>query len=288
MTYGTPPDDTSPVIELEAQEAALGTLKAVPIPRADGEPQMVTIRIPPGIGDNGLLRLAGQGAPGPAGGPNGDLLVRVRVKSSPSPASPQRRSPAEIRRRALIVALLLTPVLVCAGIGLANSSEQTNTSDSSYASTPTPAYTPTTYVTPTYASPVPLPSRQLNNGVLITAPAGGPGVLNITNGGSLDAAIFLVPAGSLRSALAVYVRGTSSSTVHNIPDGTYKIYVISGQDWDSATNTFTLYADRFVFDNLAEFTSDRSHYTEESITITPVAGGNATTHQVGSTEFPAG
>ena len=36
-------------------------------------------RIPAGIGEGGRLRLAGQGGPGYAGGPNGDLYLRVRI-----------------------------------------------------------------------------------------------------------------------------------------------------------------------------------------------------------------
>ncbi|HLV64450.1 MAG TPA: J domain-containing protein [Polyangiaceae bacterium] len=43
----------------------------------------VTVRIPPGAGDGDKLRVAGQGAPGSAGGPPGDLLLTVRVRPHP-------------------------------------------------------------------------------------------------------------------------------------------------------------------------------------------------------------
>lgn len=43
----------------------------------------VTVRIPPGAGDGDKLRVPGQGAPGPGGGPPGDLLLTVRVKPHP-------------------------------------------------------------------------------------------------------------------------------------------------------------------------------------------------------------
>lgn len=43
----------------------------------------VTVRIPPGAGDGDKLRVPGQGAPGPGGGPHGDLLLTVRVKPHP-------------------------------------------------------------------------------------------------------------------------------------------------------------------------------------------------------------
>ncbi|HET9954434.1 MAG TPA: J domain-containing protein [Polyangiaceae bacterium] len=40
----------------------------------------VTVRIPPGAGDGDKLRVPGQGAPGPLGGPPGDLLLTIRVR----------------------------------------------------------------------------------------------------------------------------------------------------------------------------------------------------------------
>lgn len=39
----------------------------------------VTVRIPPGASDGGRVRIAGQGAPSPNGGPRGDLVLTVHV-----------------------------------------------------------------------------------------------------------------------------------------------------------------------------------------------------------------
>ncbi len=43
----------------------------------------LTVRIPPGAADGDKVRLRGHGAPGPHGGPAGDLVLTIRVKPHP-------------------------------------------------------------------------------------------------------------------------------------------------------------------------------------------------------------
>ena len=48
-----------------------------------GRDRKIKIKVPAGIEDGKKIRLKGQGGPGTAGGPNGDLLVEVAVGSHP-------------------------------------------------------------------------------------------------------------------------------------------------------------------------------------------------------------
>jgi curved DNA-binding protein len=51
--------------------------------RRAGPGRQLRLKLPPGAGDGELIRLAGQGAPGSAGAPPGDLYVRVRLVPHP-------------------------------------------------------------------------------------------------------------------------------------------------------------------------------------------------------------
>jgi DnaJ-class molecular chaperone len=49
----------------------------------DGKPETLTVKVPAGIRDGGVIRLAGQGQPGVHGGPEGDLLITVHLAVHP-------------------------------------------------------------------------------------------------------------------------------------------------------------------------------------------------------------
>ena len=67
--------DSPVIVELEPHEAAAGAEKTVVLPRGD---RTVTIRIPPGVSDNTVLRLPGIDSSEPSA-PR-DVLLRVRVR----------------------------------------------------------------------------------------------------------------------------------------------------------------------------------------------------------------
>lgn len=50
---------------------------------AEQRSRQLKLKVPAGVSDGTVLRLRGKGAPGPGGGPAGDVLVRIRVATSP-------------------------------------------------------------------------------------------------------------------------------------------------------------------------------------------------------------
>lgn len=79
--------DLEATLELDFLEAAKGGEKRLSLQLVgeDGRPRMqtLTVRIPPGVGDGGRIRLRGKGAPGRGGAPAGDLWATVRVRPHP-------------------------------------------------------------------------------------------------------------------------------------------------------------------------------------------------------------
>ncbi len=83
--------DAEAVYELTLEEAYKGGQKAITLQdhglAPDGRPRYTSktlnVNIPAGVKDGQRIRLAGQGNPGPGGGPAGDLYLKIRLAPHP-------------------------------------------------------------------------------------------------------------------------------------------------------------------------------------------------------------
>ena len=65
-------------IEITLREAYAGTQRSIRLQK-ENKTRTVNVKIPKGIKSGGKIRLAGEGGPGPGGGPGGDLYLTVNV-----------------------------------------------------------------------------------------------------------------------------------------------------------------------------------------------------------------
>ena len=130
-------------------------------------------------------------------------------------------------------------------------------------------------------------NRRLANGALIKGAKGGEGKLQVTNGGSTDAVVTLVKVKATAATLKIYVRGNATANATRIPDGSYDILISFGDDWDPALRLFTRSCSFEKFDTTTDYRTTASTYSNYRITLTPVAGGNASTSEVDPGSIPA-
>lgn len=69
--------DIEQAITIPFESAVRGTTLQL---KAPGASAPVTVRIPPGANQGSRVRIAGQGAPSPNGGPSGDLILEIHVE----------------------------------------------------------------------------------------------------------------------------------------------------------------------------------------------------------------
>lgn len=87
-SYRAQGEDHHARVQLDLEDAYTGATRriALRLPRVDAQGRVMqasrtlNVRIPRGVREGQIIRLAGQGAPGRAGGPAGDLLLEVSFK----------------------------------------------------------------------------------------------------------------------------------------------------------------------------------------------------------------
>jgi curved DNA-binding protein len=70
-------------VGISLAEAYRGTTRTLELQLPNGTSRRLEVKIPPGVTDGSRVRIAGQGAPGRAGGPAGDLYLLTSVEVDP-------------------------------------------------------------------------------------------------------------------------------------------------------------------------------------------------------------
>jgi curved DNA-binding protein len=97
--------DLEAAVEVTLDEAYRGTTRQLTLEDAAGATRRIEVTIPPGVDEGTRVRIAGQGAPGRAGGPPGDLYLVVHVR--PDPRFERRGDDLYVREQVPLATLLL-------------------------------------------------------------------------------------------------------------------------------------------------------------------------------------
>ena len=81
-------------IELSLEDAYRGTMQRLSLTH-NGQARTVDVRIPAGVGDGARVRVAGEGERGTAGGPAGNLYLRIRL--APHPVFERKGKDVQVR-----------------------------------------------------------------------------------------------------------------------------------------------------------------------------------------------
>jgi hypothetical protein len=170
----------------------------------------------------------------------------------------------------------------------------TPTATATATSTPTVTHTPTSTLTRTptatftrTATATPLLTRRLPNGAVIhDSQRNGEGKFTVENGNAMDAVLALTDMKNV-TAVSFYVQGNNTATISGLRDGTYYIYFMAGEDWDSAAGRFTRNVRRSRFEDTIDYETTATQYTTWRITLHTVTGGNAPTESVSEGAFPS-
>jgi hypothetical protein len=169
------------------------------------------------------------------------------------------------------------------------------TSDNSYSNDNSTQSTTNEYTPPTESQ---YKGNQLKDGASPLTGCFGKGIysgnatLTIKNGGNSDAIICLYSISDDRTIRNEYVQKNSSFTMSNIAQGEYKIRVFYGNDWNpelenscGTKGNFETDVNFSEFDGTEYFEDSERGYTNATITLYTVAGGNASSSAIDQSQF---
>jgi len=111
--------------------------------------------------------------------------------------------------------------------------------------------------------------------------------LRLKNQKELDIVVVMCSSQQPNTPLAaIYVRSSESHTVMKVPEATYVLYYILGQDWDEEEKKFLEEVGHFRFSDEFRFSESSSKYTIWTITFGVVKGEGAPVRTVNEDEFP--
>lgn len=120
----------------------------------------------------------------------------------------------------------------------------------------------------------------------------GNAILKIKNGASSDAIVCLYSISKSKTIRNEYVQKNTSFTMDNISQGSYKIKVFYGNNWNPELENpcgtigfFELDVNFSEFDGTEYFEDSYEGYTIASITLYTVEGGDATTSMISQSDF---
>lgn len=204
------------------------------------------------------------------------------------------------------IAIVIGIIVAISNSNKSSSSYNDNSTNNSYSS-PSTSYSndnynnsPTTKPVKEYTPPIEseYKGNQLKDGASPLDGCFGKGIysgnatLTIDNGGSSDAIVCLYSIADGRTIRNEYVRKNSSFTMSNIAQGSYKIRIFYGNDWNpTLTNScgtkgnFETDVHFSEFDGTEYFEDSERGYTTATITLYTVAGGNASSSSIDQSTF---
>ena len=121
----------------------------------------------------------------------------------------------------------------------------------------------------------------------------GHGTLKISNGCPTPSVVKLVDTSANASVYAVFLRANSEFKITGIPNGTYRLLFAAGHGWDDVDGKFRESEGSSEFEPPLVYTTEKrtqsdgiyTYYHDMELTLNPVAGGNAQTKEVSTSEF---